>query len=462
MITSLNNNTPPNNNTSKTPYNLIKLYTLILLNTYITLSLTIFTFQRQIMFNTKNHEKIDVYDRYKNIDIFYIDKKSDVSIVYCHGSICSGRVFKKLVYEMADMTCCNVISFNIRGMFNDRGMCIEKEIYEEIDIICEYIYNEFLSKSRLGLDNKNVDNLDDMNKNRLSLESVDNKNRLSLDNKDNKNRLGLKSVDNKDNKTINNNKDNKNINNKSNINNNKDNKNINNKSNINNNIDNNVDNNNINNKTIHNNTLINNKLIIFGQSLGCCIATYISKKLKTQKTIVENPFINYKSALKNTLIYKYLSYLVVDEWDNTKNFKNLNDVLFLVSTDDKVVSNSDSFYLSKIVKNGVIRLLKGNGHFDGAKNEIKNKNVPKQTPPKKSGVVESLLADIKRISTEIEKMKFKDDHTDDKVVSNSDSFYLSKIVKNGVIRLLKGNGHFDGAKNEMYYVYINKFISGIC
>ena len=43
--------------------------------------------------------------------------------------------------------------------------------------------------------------------------------------------------------------------------------------------------------------------------------------------------------------------------------------------------------------------------------EEKNKNVPKQTPPKKSGVVESLLADIKRISTEIEKMKFKDDQS---------------------------------------------------
>lgn len=307
-----------------------KAYAFTFLNLAFLLNFLLFTFQRSIIFKSKNFVQIDVFGKCNNIDIFYVDKNSEKNIVYCHGSILSGKVFKKLIYEMANMTCCNVISFNIRGMFNNRGEPIEADIYKELDQFCKFLEENSID----SLKNKKTENKQRINeKDKLAKYEEENlieqndfvkyDNSIKINKETNKDGNNFDYTD--------------------------------------------IDDNNTNVYKPYKYT--KNNTIIFGQSLGCCLASYISKKLDIKKTIVENPFINYKSAIKNSLVYKHLSYLVIDNWDNIDKFKHLNDVLFLVSTKDDTVSNSDSFYLSKLSKQSHLKFLTGNNHFNSAKNE---------------------------------------------------------------------------------------------
>jgi pimeloyl-ACP methyl ester carboxylesterase len=206
------------------------------------------------MFRTRDYSSIPVYDTVDSIDIFYIDNKSDTDIIYCHGSMISGKVYKKLIKEMSDKTSFNVLTFNLRGMFNKRGVSSEKGIRSEIDNLTEYL------------------------------------------------------------------------------------------------------------------NLRDKKHIVFGQSLGCCLAIQLCTMMSVKKCILENPFINYRNIVNTKCFWKYFQWLMVDTWDNT-DIKKMKDVLFLLSDRDTFVDNSDGLKMSKMVKNGRIETLKGSTHLNSALNK---------------------------------------------------------------------------------------------
>ncbi|EEQ81636.1 hypothetical protein NCER_101864 [Vairimorpha ceranae BRL01] len=232
----------------KIPYFFLSLICVLTLQT----CFFIFVFQRQFMFKTFSYYKIPIYETYKKIDLFFIDKKSETDIVFCHGSIISGKTYKRLLDKMAENTGCNVISFNIRGMFNKRGVPSEKSIKKELNDLVEYF------KARK-----------------------------------------------------------------------------------------------------------NRNYIFFGQSLGCSLAIYLNN-LIPGKCILENPFVDYKSTVKKLPIWKWFTFLIVDKWKN--NTFGLDSVLFLLSTDDKLVENANGEQLALNCKNGIIRYLHGNTHFNSACN----------------------------------------------------------------------------------------------
>lgn len=214
------------------------------------------------MFRTRDYLNIPVHDNFKSIDIFYIDNKSDTDIIYCHGSMISGRVYKKLIKEMSDKTSYNVLSFNLRGMFNKRGVPSEKGIRSEISNLIEYL------KKR------------------------------------------------------------------------------------------------------------NKKYIVFGQSLGCCLAVQLCTNMGINKCILENPFINYRNTVSTKFLWKYFQWLMVDTWDNL-DIKDMKDVLFLLSDKDTVVDNSNGLKMSKMVENGEVDILRGSTHFNSALNKEYYKYINK-------------------------------------------------------------------------------------
>lgn len=215
--------------------------------------LAIFVLQRKFLFEVKKPAVMEVHTVYDGIDIYLINKNSSTDIVFFHGSIISGVVYKKLLKDMADKTSHNVISINMRGVFNFRGVPSEKGIRNEIDTFSNYVRKR----------GKNI--------------------------------------------------------------------------------------------------------IVFGQSLGCCLAIQFSRLVGSSKVILENPFIDYKSVIKYKLYSSILAYLVVDTWKNT-DIKYLKNVLFLLSDKDNLINNSEGLQLAELAHNSSIQYLKGSTHFDAARN----------------------------------------------------------------------------------------------
>ncbi|WUR02789.1 alpha/beta hydrolase [Vairimorpha necatrix] len=209
---------------------------------------------RFLLFKSKDPVDIPVYDNYDGIDIFLKDANSDRDIIFCHGSKLSGKVYNILLNDMSRHTKCNVISFNLKGMLNSRGISSEKGIRKEVDsfISC------YLQKR-------------------------------------------------------------------------------------------------------------NKKVIVFGQSLGCCLAIQIGRKLGINKVILENPFINYKSLIKSLYKYDFVSYFVVDKWCNNK-ISELKSALFLISDNDTLIKNEDGKHLQSLTNNSKIAFLNGSNHFNANRN----------------------------------------------------------------------------------------------
>lgn len=117
---------------------------LILLTLILLINQCIFTFQRVFAFKFVKNVDIDVHAQIQDqdgnkIDIFLVDRKSDIDFVFIHGSIASGKVFKETLHKMAEETNCNVISYYFRGMNNRRGQPSEKSIIKESVIVGDYI-----------------------------------------------------------------------------------------------------------------------------------------------------------------------------------------------------------------------------------------------------------------------------------------------------------------------------------
>ncbi|WUR04711.1 alpha/beta-hydrolase domain-containing protein [Vairimorpha necatrix] len=212
----------------------------------------IFVFQRHLVFKCSSYTSIPIHCTYKSIDLFYINNHSNTDIIFCHGSIISQKIFKRLLYEMSSFTNCNVLSFNIKGIFNNRGIPSERGIKKELDHIIDYIRQT------------------------------------------------------------------------------------------------------------------NTKKVFFGQSLGCSLAIYLSKLIEG-RVILENPFRSYKEVVRRRRIWRHIAFLLVDKWENKMD--KVEECLFLLSSEDKIVRNEDGEYLSRQCKKSKIRYLKGSTHFNSAKNK---------------------------------------------------------------------------------------------
>ncbi|EOB15255.1 Protein bem46 [Nosema bombycis CQ1] len=121
-------------------------YSMVLLSLSIFLHFNqgLFLFQRNLTFKFKDDELIDVYTNIKShdgkdINLYFHDRNSDIDLIFIHGSRVSGKIYKKILEQIAEKTNCNVFGFYLRGVNNKRGEPSEKGICIEAKKVGDYI-----------------------------------------------------------------------------------------------------------------------------------------------------------------------------------------------------------------------------------------------------------------------------------------------------------------------------------
>ncbi|KAF9764491.1 Monoacylglycerol lipase ABHD12 [Nosema granulosis] len=125
----------------------IKIYysiAVVFLSIILLLNQFLFTFQRVWAFKFKKSFEMkantQILDQNgQNIDIYIVDKESDTDLIFIHGSIASGKVYRQTLDKMAEKTNCNVIGYYFRGMNNKRGQPTEKSIVEESFLVGDFV-----------------------------------------------------------------------------------------------------------------------------------------------------------------------------------------------------------------------------------------------------------------------------------------------------------------------------------
>ncbi|EPR78937.1 BAAT/cyl-CoA thioester hydrolase protein [Spraguea lophii 42_110] len=121
----------------------------------------------------------------------------------------------------------------------------------------------------------------------------------------------------------------------------------------------------------HHLRLRNKQMIVYGQSLGTGSALYYGNLYKMSPFIIlENPFSKLINHSNNILKRALIFFTCIDRWDNIKEIEKLNSqILFLVSTKDKVVISKNHEILVKSHNKGENKIIKfeGVGHFNARK-----------------------------------------------------------------------------------------------
>ncbi|KAM0678957.1 bem46 protein [Binucleata daphniae] len=112
------------------------------------------------------------------------------------------------------------------------------------------------------------------------------------------------------------------------------------------------------------------KVNVFAHSLGCAAAVYYSTIAKTNKLVLNNGFLNLKNVVKRFTFGSFLSLFITEKWETNKRIGKLdNEILFLCSSNDKLINNSNSESLKNLCKNAKLIVTKNTNHNDFSQDE---------------------------------------------------------------------------------------------
>jgi len=96
-------------------------------------------------------------------------------------------------------------------------------------------------------------------------------------------------------------------------------------------------------------TNYNNKIIYYGYSMGCSVASYVSNYIKPHCLILKSPFYSLRSMAIIKYDIPFIDIIVGDDYNTAKYLKNLdkNKILIGHSKTDELIP----FYNAKLLKN---------------------------------------------------------------------------------------------------------------
>lgn len=122
-------------------------------------------------------------------------------------------------------------------------------------------------------------------------------------------------------------------------------------------------------------------IIIYGRSLGSGIASWLAAKNEAKMLILETPFYNMKSVIKDkSFLLKLLPIDIILRYNFKNNF-HIADLKMPVyvfhGTNDKVIPYKNAIKLKAIIKNGEFITIKGATHnniveFEQHRNKLKS------------------------------------------------------------------------------------------
>ncbi|KAM0676688.1 bem46 protein [Binucleata daphniae] len=115
---------------------------------------------------------------------------------------------------------------------------------------------------------------------------------------------------------------------------------------------------------------------LFGQSLGAAVAVYLGTILEAPKIILENPFYNARTIIKQFRFTKYINFLLTEKWETNKRIVNVKSIfMILLSEKDKLVHNKNGRMLADLVNNCTVETIEDATHFNAFKKQEFYKHV---------------------------------------------------------------------------------------
>lgn len=108
------------------------------------------------------------------------------------------------------------------------------------------------------------------------------------------------------------------------------------------------------------------KTFVYGLSFGCAASIYFANQYNVLGMLLENPFYDLKSVVKDFKLRKYFCFLITDNWPNYKYIVNIScPVIFALSVQDKLIKpETNGKLLSDMCKNDTVYYSENAEHGD--------------------------------------------------------------------------------------------------